>query len=619
MTNAEIAKILREMALLYEIKGVDFKPRAYEKAASEIESNSRSAAEIYAKFGIEGIYKNPDTKIPAVGRGIAEHIAELLSARRLAGGKGGFEEYKKLKKEIPVDLESLSGIEGVGPKAILKFYKHLGVKNIVHLEKAARDGKIKNLAGFGEKSEQKILEGIAFKKKFAGRFILGFVMPKIREIENRLKKLKEVERLLISGSVRRRKETARDCDILIAIKESRSAFARASADKIMDFFVKMPEVAKILARGETKSAVKLTNGLDVDVRVVPSGSFGAASQYFTGSKDHNIALRKIAIGKGLKLNEYGLFKVKTTKQQNSKKTKRNEKVWEQIAGKTEEEVYAKLGLVYVEPELRENSGEIEAAQKNKLPKLIGYGDLKGDLQIQTNWTDGANSIEEMAEEAMKAGLEYIAITDHTKALAMTGGLDEKKLIEQMKEIDNLNKKFFVRRLAGGQSFKFRVLKGSEVNILKDGSLDIKDEVLARLDIVAAAVHSHFNLSRKEQTARIIRAMKNKNVDIIFHPTGRIIGRRQPYDIDIDEIIKAAKETGTILEIDAFPDRLDLKDEYIRKAVEAGVKLAIDSDAHSAGHIHYLEYGIAQARRGWAEKKDIINARSVGELLKMLKK
>ncbi|MEK7123976.1 MAG: DNA polymerase/3'-5' exonuclease PolX [Patescibacteria group bacterium] len=592
MTNSEIAKILRETALLCEMKGIEFKPRAYEKAASEIEASQRSVAEIYAKFGIEGIYKNPETKIASVGRGIAEHIVELLE-------KGYFAEYKKLKKEILVDLESLSGIEGVGPRGILKLYKKLGVKNIAELEKAAKAGKIRSIAGFGEKSEKKILEGIEFKKKFSGRFVLGFIMPQILEIENRLKKLKEVEKIAVAGSVRRMKETVGDCDILIVSDNPKP---------VMDFFVKMPEAAKIIAHGETKSAVKLSNGLDVDLRVVPAESFGAAIQYFTGSKDHNIVLRKIAIEKGWKLNEYGLFQ-SAEKTRNKRGITRKLKI---LAGETEEVIYEKLGLKWIPPELRENSGEIEAARKGKLPDLIGYGDLKGDLQIQTNWTDGVNSIEEMAKEAIKRGLEYIAITDHTKALAMTGGLDEKKLIKQMKEIDKINFKF--KKIG----VNFRVLKGAEVNILKDGSLDIKDEVLAKLEIVGAAVHSHFNLSRKEQTARIIRAMKNKNVDVIFHPTGRIIGRREPYEIDIGEIVKAAKETGTILEIDAYPDRLDLKDEYVRRAVKSGVKLAIDSDAHAAAHIQYLEYGVAQARRGWAEKKDIINAWPLEKMIKFLK-
>jgi DNA polymerase (family 10) len=347
----------------------------------------------------------------------------------------------------------------------------------------------------------------------------------------------------------------------------------------------------IHGQGKTKSMVKLRNGMDVDLRVVEKESFGAALNYFTGSKDHNVTLRRIAQEKGLKLNEYGLFC-------GSKR----------IAGKTEEGVYKALGLAYVAPELRENQGEIEAAKKGELPDLVGYGDLHGDLQTQTTWTDGSNSIEEMAAEAKRLGLEYIAITDHTKSLAMTGGSDERKLLKQMAAIDKIN-----------QSLKgIKILKGAEVNINKDGTLDIKDEVLAKLDVVGVAVHSHFNLPRKEMTERITRAMRNPHADILFHPTGRVIQKREPYDVDMDAIIKTAKETGTVLEIDAYPDRLDLKDEHVRKVVQAGVKLVIDSDAHSVNHIRFLEFGIAQARRGWAEKKDVINTKPLKEFLKCLK-
>ena len=374
----------------------------------------------------------------------------------------------------------------------------------------------------------------------------------------------------------------------------------------MERFVGLPFVAHIYAHGKTKTAVKLKNGLDADLRVVPAESFGSALNYFTGSKDHNVALREIAVKKGYKLNEYGLWKGR-----------------KMVAGKTEEEIYTALGLRYIEPEMRENTGEIEAARLGRsgilkevrspmLPKLIDYGDLKGDLQTQTNWTDGENSIEEVAKAAMDAGLEYIAITDHTKSLAMTGGSDEMKLLKQMTEIARINKKFSIQYSA------FKILMGAEVNIGKDGTLDISDEVLAKLDIVGASVHSHFNLSRAEQTKRVIRAMENPNVDIIFHLTGRLINKRGPIELDIGEIIKAAKRTGTILEINAFPDRADIKDEYVRKCIEAGVKMSIDSDAHSVEHFKLLDFGVAQARRGWAEKKDIINTLPVEKMLKMLK-
>lgn len=570
-TNHEIAKILHELAILYEIEGVEFKPRAYEKAALNIESFSDDLEDVFKKFGKEGL-----RRVPGVGEGIAAHLEELFK-------KGHFKEYDRLKKKVPVDIMGIIAVEGVGPKMVGVLWKKLKIRDAQDLEKAARAGKIRNLPRFGQKSEQKILKGLEFLAQSGGRKVLGHILPEVRRIEDEIREFPEVEEVIIAGSVRRKKETIGDIDILATSE---------NPEKVMERFVGLPSVLHIYGKGSTKTNVKLKNGLDADLRVVPKESWGAALNYFTGSKDHNVALRELAIKHGWKLNEYGLFKGK-----------------KMIAGKTEEELYEKLGLCYIEPELREMRGEIEAARENTLPKLIGYGDLKGDLQVQTDWTDGKDSIEKMAETARDFGLEYIAITDHTRSLAMTGGADEKKLLRQMKEIDLLNKKFN----------DFRILKGAEVNIGKDGSLDIAGETLAQLDVVGAAVHSHFNLSREEETRRIIRAMENPNVDIIFHLTGRIINRREAIHIDIDEIIAIARETGTVLEIDAFPDRLDIKDDYIKKCVEAGVKMSIDSDAHAATHFSVLEHGIAQARRGWVEKKDIINAWPVEKMLGFLKK
>jgi DNA polymerase (family 10) len=401
-----------------------------------------------------------------------------------------------------------------------------------------------------------------------------------------------VDTALVAGSVRRRKETIGDIDILAT--SSKPA-------KIMERFLALPEIAHVYSSGKTKTMVKLRNGIDADLRVIPKISFGAALNYFTGSKEHNIYLREEALKKGYKLNEYGLFRGKKL-----------------VASKTEGELYKAFGMDYIEPELREMTGEIEAALRQAqgkpagLPKLIGYGDLRGDLQVQTNWSDGRNSIEEYAEAAEKAGLEYIVITDHTKALAMTGGSDKKKLAKQAIEIDKINKK---RKKKG---LKLTILKGAEVNIMKDGSLDIADEALAKLDVVGAAIHHYFKLPRAEQTKRVIKVMENPHVDIIFHLTTRKINQRDPIDLDIDAIIKTAKRTNTILEIDAFPDRLDIKGEYIKKCVEAGVKMSIDSDAHSVDHFKLLEHGIAQARRGWAERKDIINAWPLEKMLEFLK-
>ena len=571
MPNVEFALIFREISLYLEMQGVQFKPRAYEKVAYTLEAMEEPLAEIYQRGGIKAL-----REVPGVGEAIAEKIEEIIQTGKLTY-------YEELRRKTPVDIRALTAIEGVGPKMVKVLYEKLEVKDVSDLERVAQIGKIRGLPHFGEKMEQKILRGIEFLKQGSGRVTLGAALPLILEIHGRLRELSDVDEVEVAGSIRRRKETVGDADIL-AIS--------SRPEKVMDYFVSMPEVAHVLGKGKTKAMIKLKNGLDVDLRVVPEESFGAALNYFTGSKDHNVALRRIAQEKGLKLNEYGLFRGS-----------------QRIAGKTEEEIYKVLGLSFIPPEIREDQGEIEAAKKGEIPDLVGYQDLRGDLQIQTTWTDGANSIEEMAEEARRLGLEYIAITDHTKGLAMTGGSDEKKLLRQMATIEKIN-----RSLKG-----ITVLKGAEVNINKDGSLDIKNEVLAELDVVGIAVHSHFNLPRKEMTERIKRAMRNPHADILFHPTGRVIQKREPYDVDMDEIIRTAKETGTVLEVDAYPNRLDLKDEHVRKAIEAGVKLVIDSDAHSVNHMRFLEFGVAQARRGWARKNDILNTLPEKDFIRSLKR
>ena len=574
--NQEISKILKEMAVLLEMKGVAFKPRAYEKVAYAVESLQEDVREIYKKGGLKAV-----EDIPGVGKGIAERIEEYLKTGRI-------KDYDILKKQMPVDIEGLRSVEGVGPKMILKLYKKLGIKTRDQLEKAAKAGKLRSIEGMGEKTEENVLRSIDFLKRSGGRLVLGFAMPVFRSILKKLSQVEGVQKAEFAGSTRRMQETVGDLDILVISRKP---------SKVMDFFVSMPEVEAVYGHGETKSSVRLKIGIDGDLRVLPPESFGAAQQYFTGDKFHNILVREMAIKKGYKLNEYGLYKGK-----------------KMLAGKDEEEIYNKLGMAWIPPEIRTSGGEIEAALRQAqgelsgLPHLIGYDDLRGDLQVQTDWTDGEHSIKQMAEAAKKIGLEYICITDHTKSLAMTGGSDEKKLLRQMAEIDKVQKE-----VPG-----IKILKGAEVNIMKDGSMDINDETLAKLDVVGGAVHSLFNLSEKEQTQRIKRAMENPNVDIIFHPTGRIIKKREAYKVDVEELLKVAKETKTVMEIDAFPDRLDLKDEYIRKGVESGVKFSIDSDAHSVNHFQYLEFGIAQARRGWAEKKDVINTRSWEEMLKLFK-
>ena len=576
--NQELSTIFTEMAELLAMKEVPFKPRAFEKAALAIGELSESVADIYKKGGIFSL-----EEIPGVGRGIAERIEEYIKT-------GHIKDYEALKKKMPVRLEELTRIEGIGPKIIKVLYEKLGIRTARQLEQAARAGKIARLPRFGKKSEEKILKSIAFFKQAGGRMPIGEALPLAREIKALLEKVEGVERVEIAGSLRRWQETIGDIDLLAVSSKS---------EEVMNVFTKMPGVKHAYAKGKTKSSVRLTQNIDADLRVVPRASFGAATQYFTGNKAHNVALRKIAMEKGYKLNEYGLFKGKNL-----------------VAGKTEEEIYEALGLQYIEPEMRLDEGEIDLAKKHKLPKLIDYDDIKGDLQTQTNWTDGVDSIEEMARAAAKRGLEYIAITDHTRGLAMTGGSDEAKLLRQTKEIKKINQTF---SRAGKAGCTLKILTGAEVNIKKDGSLDIADEALEQLDVVGAAIHSHFTLSKKEQTERLIKAIENSHVDIVFHPTARIVQRREPIELDVERVLKAAARTGTAMEIDAHPSRLDLSDEHIRLALKLGVKLVIDTDAHSKDELAYLEYGIAQARRAGATKKDILNKLPLKEFLKAIQK
>lgn len=581
MINSELAKIFREISIYLDMESVPFKPRAYEKVSLAIGELGEGADLIYKRGGLKAL-----EEIPGVGASTAEKIEEFLKT-------GKIKYHEELKKKTPVELHELSGIEGLGPKKIKALYKSLDIKNLKDLELAVSKRKVRSLEGFGEKSEEKIAKGIEFLKNSGKRFVFGEIAPILENIRRRLLKVKGVERAEIAGSFRRRKDTIGDGDILVISKNSKA---------VMDFFTSMGDVGEVLAKGQTKSSVRLMNGLQVDVRVLDRSSYGAALMYFTGSKDHNVALRQIAIDKGFKLSEYGLFQLKG----------KTEKF---IAGESEEEIYNILGLNYIEPEMRENTGEIELAKRTsgrKLPKLVEYSDIQGDLQIQTSWTDGSNSILEMAEAAMKLGRRYILITDHTKRLTVANGLDEKRILEQMKEIEVLNRGFEKKKI------DFRILKGSECDILKDGKLDLPDEILKKLDIVGASIHSHFNLPLEEQTKRLKRAMANKNVDIIFHPTGRLVNKRNAYQIDMEEIINFAKETGTVLEVNAFPERSDLNDVYIKKCVLKGVKLAIDSDAHSVSHLPFIEYGVYQARRGWCEKKDIINAYPLEKMLSFLK-
>lgn len=572
MNNSDIAAILAEIGEHLSLENEPFRPRAYRMAASAVEDLDKEIREIYEEGGVKALMA-----IPGIGQAIAEKIEELLTTGRL-------KYYETLKKNLPVDFTALSRIEGLGPRKIRTLYEKLGIRTIKDLEKAVAAHKIRELGGFGVRSEENIRKSINFHRAQEERLGLDEALSLAVLWEQRLAGLPSVSKAIVAGSLRRRKETIGDLDLLAV---------SPYPDRVMEFFVSQKEVARILAKGRTKASVTLQQGIDADLRVVEAGAYGAALAYFTGSKAHNIALRKIAQGRGLKLNEYGLYKGSR-----------------RIAGKSEEEIYAKLGLQYVEPEMREDKGEIQLSQRGALPRLIPYSSLKGDLQIQTDWTDGRYSISEMAKAALTRGLQYIAITDHTQNLKMVHGLDEKRLLAQGREIDRVNKKFKGR---------IRILKSTECDILKDGRLDLSDKALAGLDVVGASVHSYFNLSAKQQTERVKKAMTNPHVDIIFHPTCRLIGRRPALDMDMDEIIRSARQTKTVLEINALPDRLDLSDDYIRQCVKSGVKMAINSDAHADKHLDYLNLGVAQARRGWAGKGDIINAWPAEKMFKLLKK
>ena len=569
MKNIEVAELLNEIADYLEFADDTYRVRAYRKAALVIEGLSEDIGQVWKDGKLE--------ELPGIGEGIAKKIDEFLKTGKL-------EYIDDLKKKTPVDMEGLGKIEGIGPKTILKLYRRLKVRNVADLEKAAKQGKIQKLEGLGPVAERNILKSIEFARKTKERVPLGFALGSAEEVATFLKKLKDVERVGIAGSTRRMKETIGDIDILATSK---------NPEKVIDFFAKMPNVADVLAKGATKSSIRLREGIQVDLRVLDDNIFGAALLYFTGNKEHNIILRRIAIEKGLKLSEYGLFSNKTNKV---------------VVGRTEEEVYKKLGMDYIEPEMREDEGEIEMAQHHMLPKLIGYNDIKGDLQMHTKWSDGNNTIEEMAIAAKKLGHEYICITDHTGKLAIANALDEKRINEQRKEIDKVNKK-----LSG-----IRILQGVEVNIKDDGALDMPDKVLKELDIVVASIHSGFKNPKEKITKRMVKAMENKNVDIIAHPTGRLITKRESYDIDLDAVFDAAKKTGTIMEINSYPERMDLRDIHVRAAVKAGVKLVISTDAHNTDQLHFIKLGIGTARRGWAAKNDVINTRRLKEMMNLLK-
>jgi DNA polymerase (family 10) len=570
--NSDIARIFNRVADLLEIKAANpFRVRAYRNAARTVEDEPQSMASL--------LDEGKDlSELPGIGGDLADKIAEIVET-------GSLRMLAELEQEVPGPLAELLKVAQLGPKRVATLHKELGIDTLDDLTKAVEEKKIRELDGFGEKLEAKIRQELQRHREAKGRSKLAEAEEVVASLVDFLEGVGGVKRVTVAGSFRRRKETVGDLDLLATCKQG---------SPVIDRFAKYEDVAEVQARGKTRSTVRLRGGLQVDLRVVPEVSYGAALHYFTGSKEHNIALRKIAVKKGLKLNEYGVFKGEDGD-------------GKRIAGASEEEVFAMADLPYIEPELRENQGEIEAAREGKLPELIELDDIRGDLHAHTRATDGRATLKEMVEAARELGYSFLAITEHSQAVTVAKGLDRKRLEQQIEEID---------RLTGDYS-GFRILKGIEVDILEDGSLDLPDEVLAKLDLTVCSVHSKFDLSTEKQTERIIRAMDNPHFNILGHPSGRLINERDPYRVDMEKIMEAAKERGCFLELNAHPDRLDLTDHHCRMAREMGLKLAISTDAHSPRGLANMKYGIYQARRGWLSKDDVINTRKVADLLRLL--
>jgi DNA polymerase (family 10) len=564
--NAEIAAMFDQAAELLEIGGENqFRVRAYRRAAREIEGLPQAVASLLKSGG-------DLSELPGIGKDLAGKIADIVKT-------GHFALLDTLKRKLPGELGDMAALPGLGPKRIKLLYDKLKVRTLNDLRRVIKTGRLRELRGFGPMIEQKLL-GALEKPQPARRFKLSVAEA---EAEALVGFLRDSGRVVVAGSYRRRRDTVGDLDVLVTARNGAAVGNR---------LVEYENVAQVVAHGPTRTTVMLRSGLQVDVRAVPEESYGAALLYFTGSKGHNIALRGLANQHGWKLNEYGLVSGKR-----------------RIAGATEEDVYEKLKLAYIVPELREDRGEIAAAQAGKLPRLVKLSDVRGDLHVHSDWTDGTVPIAGMAEAAQARGYEYVALTDHSRRVAMTHGLDPARLGRQIHEIERLNEKFK----------NFTILRGIEVDILRDGSLDLPDSSLAKLDIVVAAVHSHFDLPRKAQTDRVVRALENRHVSILAHPTGRLIGEREPYDIDMDAVISAARKAGCHLEINAEPDRLDLNDFHAHAAKLAGVKLAVSTDAHSIDAFQCMRFGIDQARRAWLTASDVLNTRPLAELRKLLKR
>ena len=567
--NEDIAAIFDQMADLLDIEEANpFRVRAYRNGARTVRDLGRELGEWVA----EG---KDLRKLPGIGKELSHKIDEILQT-------GSLKALQQLHKKVPASLEELLKIPGLGPKRVKILFKDLGIRNLDQLEKAARSGRLHALPGFGAKTETLILDSIGSQREKKQRIPRAIATQYAQPLADYLKRIPGVHDVVLAGSYRRGMETVGDVDILVTSKKS---------SPVMERFVRYDEVAQVISKGKTRSTVILGCGLQVDLRVVEKTSFGAALHYFTGSKAHNIQIRRLGQQAGLKINEYGVFRGET-----------------RVAGKTETSVFKAIGLPVIPPELREGRGEVEAARLRRLPKLVELADLRGNLHTHTTATDGRASLKDMALAAKKRGYEYLAITDHSRRLTMVHGLNSKRLLQQMDEIDRLNE----------QIKGIRILKGIEVDILEDGTLDLPNKVLERLDLVIGAVHGYFNLSRKKQTTRIMRAMDNRYFSILAHPTGRLLNQREAYEVDLERIIEKARERGCYLELNSQPKRLDLTDVYCQMAKDEGVLISISSDAHSENDLDNLHFGIDQARRAWLEKADVLNTRSLGKLKQLLK-
>ena len=566
MENREIARILHETAQLLEIDGAIIgRYRSYEKAAELIYSLHERVEEL-AKD------RKKLTELPGIGDNMAEHIDEILRT-------GDYALRQKLLKKYPVTMLEVLSLQGLGPKKAAFLWKEFKAGTVEAVAKLAREQKLRDVPGFGEKSEENILKAVEFFQRSTGRFRISTAENTARQVIEYIRQLgKEIDLVTPAGSLRRGKETSGDLDWIVtpAGKSSQKKVA-----EICEHILMYPPIEQVLAHGENKVSFRLPNGMQVDVRVIAAESYGAALLYFTGSKEHNVALRGRANDMGYTLNEYALTTLKGGKF---------------VAGRSEEEIYSKLKLPYIEPELREMCGEIEAAEQEKLPKLVTLEDIRGDLQMHTTASDGKHSIEQMAEAARELGYEYIALTDHSKSVTVANGLDEKRTLQQIKKIRAAEKS------VGG----IRLLASSEVDILKSGSLDLHDEVLAQLDVVVVSVHSYMNLEKPAMTERILAAIENPYSQILAHPTGRLLLRRDPYDYDMEKVLDACRKNGVAVECNAYPDRLDLRDAHLRLAKQRGVKVVISTDAHATNQLRVMKYGVATARRGWLEAKDVLN-------------